>query len=72
MVWYTYEDDQSKGDLGSTDPAVVPASGADPMSLGLFPQDQDHREVGGAAYLVTAPTSPGELALATTVSYVSS
>ncbi|MFD4603880.1 Ig-like domain repeat protein [Streptomyces sp. NPDC058464] len=65
-VWFTYEDDQSKGNLGSIDPAVDPATGADPMTLGLFPQDQDHQVVGGAAYLDTDPSAPGLLAVATT------
>ncbi|MEU2618659.1 Ig-like domain repeat protein [Streptomyces sp. NPDC007157] len=62
-VWFTYEDGDGKGNLGSIDPAVDPAGGADPMALGLFPADQDHPVVGGGAFLDTDPFEPGLLAV---------
>ncbi|MFB6942827.1 MULTISPECIES: YncE family protein [unclassified Streptomyces] len=59
-VWFTYGD-QWDGDLGSVDPAVDPASGADAVALGQFSS-----KVWGPALLDTDPSSPGLLAVGET------
>ncbi|MCG7204330.1 YncE family protein [Streptomyces arenae] len=67
-VWFTYQNDDGKADLGSVDPALDPAGG-DPVTLGLFPQDQDHSLIAGAARLDTDPSEPGLLAFGTSDYY---
>ncbi|MGI5138461.1 YncE family protein [Streptomyces sp. CA-106110] len=62
-VWFTYGD-QWDGDLGSVDPAVDPASGTDPVTLGQFPQP--YPGVWGQALLDTDPNTPGLLAVGET------
>ncbi|MGW3498177.1 Ig-like domain repeat protein [Streptomyces sp. NPDC001020] len=62
-AWFTYGD-RAEGNLGSIDPAVEPASGTDPVTLGQFPQG--YPVVGGAALLDTDPSAPGLLAVGTT------
>ncbi|WP_405686022.1 YncE family protein [Streptomyces sp. NBC_00057] len=63
-AWFTYED-QSDGDgnLGSVDPAVDPAGGTDPVTLGQLPGDSG---VGSPALLDTDPSAPGLLAVGAT------
>ncbi|HEY5832411.1 YncE family protein [Streptomyces sp.] len=62
-VWFSYGD-QWDGDLGSVDPAVDPASGADAVTLGQFPQP--YPGVWGPALLDTDPSAPGLLAVGET------
>ncbi|OPG04547.1 hypothetical protein B1R27_24685 [Streptomyces sp. GKU 895] len=59
-VWFSYGD-QWSGDLGSVDPAVDPASGTDPVTLGQF-----SGKVWGQALLDTDPSAPGLLAVGET------
>ncbi|MFJ6571220.1 YncE family protein [Streptomyces sp. NPDC091292] len=61
-VWFTYGD-QWDGDLGSVDPAVDPASGTDPVTLGQFPQGDGNIGIWGPGLLDTDPSSPGLLAI---------
>ncbi|MGW3661249.1 YncE family protein [Streptomyces sp. NPDC005151] len=63
-VWFAYED-QSDGDgnLGSVDPAVGPADGTDPVTLGQLPGDSG---VGSPPLLDTDPSAPGLLAVGAT------
>ncbi|MEV5177791.1 Ig-like domain repeat protein [Streptomyces flaveolus] len=62
-VWFTYGEwgGETESDLGSIDPAVDPASGTDPVSLGQFPL-HDHG-VTGPAILDADPSTPGLLAV---------
>ncbi|AXI78477.1 YncE family protein [Peterkaempfera bronchialis] len=60
-VWFTYGD-QWDGDLGSVDPEADPASGADVVTLGLFPESSPG--LWGPALLDTDPSEPGLLAVA--------
>jgi hypothetical protein len=62
-VWFTYGD-QWDGDLGSVDPAVDPASGTGPVTLGQFPQP--YPGIWGQALLDTDPNAPGLLAVGQT------
>ncbi|GAB2894837.1 hypothetical protein GCM10027074_73270 [Streptomyces deserti] len=62
-VWFTYGD-QWDGDLGSVDPAVDPASGTDPVTMGQFPQP--HPGLWGQALLDTDPNQPAMLAVGQT------
>lgn len=59
-VWFSYGD-QWSGDLGSVDPSVDPASGADPVALGQY-----SGKVWGQALLDTDASSPGLLAVGET------
>ncbi|WP_409470858.1 YncE family protein [Streptomyces sp. HC307] len=59
-VWFSYGD-QWDGDLGTVDPAVDPASGADPVALGQY-----SNKVWGQALLDTDPNNPGLLAVGET------
>ncbi|WP_405671296.1 YncE family protein [Streptomyces sp. NBC_01530] len=59
-VWFSYGD-QWDGDLGSVDPTVDPASGADPVALKQFSS-----RVWGQALLDTDPAQPGILAVGET------
>ncbi|MFF7330292.1 Ig-like domain repeat protein [Streptomyces sp. NPDC008150] len=62
-VWFTYGD-QWSGNLGSFDPAVDPASGTDPVTLGLFPAG--NLGIWGQGLLDTDPSQPGVLAVGET------
>ncbi|MFD5799550.1 YncE family protein [Streptomyces diastatochromogenes] len=59
-VWFTYAAG-AEGDLGSIDPAVDPAGGADPVSLGQLPLR--NTGVSAAGFLDTDPSAPGLLAI---------
>ncbi len=61
-VWFTYGD-QSGGGLGSFDPATDPASGTDPVTLGLMPEGVS---IYGIGLLDTAASRPGVLAVGET------
>ncbi|MGW1714476.1 YncE family protein [Streptomyces sp. NPDC002156] len=65
-VWFTYGD-QSDGDLGSLDPAVDPASGTDPVTLGQLPEGHNVN-LSHPALLDTDPSAPGVLAVGQTYS----
>jgi hypothetical protein len=56
-VWFTYGD-QWDGDLGVLDPAVDPASGTDPVTMGQF-----SGKVWGQSLLDTDPSAPNLLGL---------
>ncbi|MFE2086565.1 Ig-like domain repeat protein [Streptomyces sp. NPDC059460] len=63
-AWFTYEDQSDgHGNLGSVDPAVDPAGGTDPVTLGQLPGDSG---VGSPALLDTDPSAPGLLAVGAT------
>ncbi|MFD4857155.1 YncE family protein [Streptomyces atratus] len=62
-VWFTYEDQSHGGNLGSVDPAVGPADGTDPVTLGQLPGDSG---VGSPPHLDTDPSAPGLLAVGAT------
>lgn len=63
-AWFTYEDQSDgHGNLGSVDPAVDPAGGTDPVTLGQLPRDSGF---GGAPLLDTDPSAPGLLAVGAT------
>ncbi|MFI7011553.1 Ig-like domain repeat protein [Streptomyces sp. NPDC050145] len=64
-VWFTYGD-QWDGDLGSVDPAVDPASGADPVAMTLFPTEGTSIGIWGQGLLDTDPSQPGVLAVGET------
>ncbi|MFF7859073.1 YncE family protein [Streptomyces sp. NPDC007904] len=62
-VWFTYGEwgGQREAGLGSVDPAVDPASGTDPVSLGQLPLP--NHGVTSPAFLDTDPSAPGLLAV---------
>ncbi|WP_425245920.1 Ig-like domain repeat protein [Streptomyces sp. NEAU-NA10] len=64
-VWFTYGD-QWDGDLGSVDPAVDPASGTDPVTLGQFPAEGTGSGIHGQGLLDDVPGRPGVLAVGQT------
>ncbi|MFJ9731185.1 YncE family protein [Streptomyces sp. NPDC101171] len=64
-VWFSYGD-QWDGDIGSVDPAVDPATGADPVAMAQFPTEGTSVGVWGQALLDTDPTQPGVLAVGET------
>jgi hypothetical protein len=64
-VWFTYGD-QWDGDLGSVDPAVDPATGADPVALTQIPTEGTGIGLWGQALLDTDPLRPGLLAVGET------
>ncbi|WP_053850736.1 hypothetical protein [Streptomyces sp. NRRL B-24085] len=64
-VWFSYGD-QWDGDLGSVDPAVDPASGADPVALAQLPTQGTGVGLWGQALLDTDPLRPGLLAVGET------
>ncbi|MER6672227.1 Ig-like domain repeat protein [Streptomyces sp. NPDC000983] len=64
-VWFTYGD-QWDGDLGSVDPTVDPATGADPVALAQFPTEGTSIGMWGQSLLDTDPLRPGLLAVAET------
>ncbi|WP_416977837.1 Ig-like domain repeat protein [Streptomyces sp. T028] len=64
-VWFSYGD-QWDGDLGSVDPAVDPASGADPVAMAQIPTEGTGSGMWGQALLDTDPTRPGLLAVGET------
>ncbi|MDF3143180.1 MULTISPECIES: Ig-like domain repeat protein [unclassified Streptomyces] len=64
-VWFSYGD-QWDGDLGSVDPAVDPASGADPVALAQLPTEGTGSGLWGQALLDTEPLRPGLLAVGET------
>ncbi|MGW0597151.1 Ig-like domain repeat protein [Streptomyces sp. NPDC002776] len=64
-VWFSYGD-QWDGDLGSVDPAVDPASGADPVALAQVPTEGTGSGLWGQALLDTDPLRPGLLAVGET------
>jgi len=68
-VWFTYGEygAGTQSNLGSVDPAVDPASGTDPVTLGQLPLT-DHG-VSTAAHLDTDPSRPGLLAVGATDFY---
>ncbi|MFF7948984.1 YncE family protein [Streptomyces griseorubiginosus] len=68
-VWFTYGefDAHTQSNLGSVDPAVDPASGTDPVTLGQLPFDNPG--VSSPAHLDTDPSAPGLLALGATDFY---
>ncbi|MBG0853799.1 Ig-like domain repeat protein [Streptomyces spinoverrucosus] len=68
-VWFTYGEygGQTESDLGSVDPAVDPASGTDPVTLGRLPLE--NHGVSSTAYLDTDPSQPGLLAVGATDFY---
>ncbi|MFD4878445.1 YncE family protein [Streptomyces sp. NPDC058420] len=61
-VWFTYGDHWD-GNLGSVDPATDPASGTDPVTLGLLPEGVSIYDPG---FLDTAASRPGVLAVGET------
>ena len=64
-VWFSYGD-QWDGDLGSVDPAVDPATGADPVALTQLPTEGTGIGLWGQALLDTDPLRPGLLAVGET------
>ncbi|QOV41950.1 Ig-like domain repeat protein [Streptomyces chromofuscus] len=64
-VWFSYGD-QWDGDLGSVDPSVDPASGADPVALAQIPAEGTGSGMWGQALLDTDPLRPGLLAVGET------
>ncbi|NKQ26750.1 Ig-like domain repeat protein [Streptomyces galbus] len=62
-VWFTYGewDGRTEAGVGSVDPAVDPASGTDPVSLGQLPLPA--HAVTDPAFLDTDPSAPGLLAI---------
>ncbi|MFI9828236.1 YncE family protein [Streptomyces sp. NPDC051913] len=62
-VWFTYGEYAAgtESNLGSVDPAVDPASGTDPVTLGQLPLE--NHGVSSTALLDTDPSRPGLLAL---------
>ncbi|MFC9912939.1 Ig-like domain repeat protein [Streptomyces sp. NPDC127197] len=64
-VWFSYGD-QWDGDLGSVDPAVDPATGADPVALAQLPTEGTGVGLWGQALLDTDPLRPGLLAVGET------
>ncbi|MEU1478377.1 Ig-like domain repeat protein [Streptomyces sp. NPDC005760] len=64
-VWFSYGD-QWDGDLGSVDPAVDPATGADPVALTQIPTEGTGVGLWGQALLDTDPLRPGLLAVGET------
>ncbi|WP_406178406.1 YncE family protein [Streptomyces canus] len=68
-VWFTYGEfgEQTESDLGSVDPAVDPASGTDPVTLGQLPLE--NHGVSSPAHLDTDPSAPGLLAVGATDFY---
>ncbi|MFF3173930.1 Ig-like domain repeat protein [Streptomyces sp. NPDC057900] len=63
-AWFSYENrSDGHGNLGTVDPAVDPADGTDPVTLGQLSRDPGF---GGAPFLDTDPSAPGLLALGTT------
>jgi hypothetical protein len=64
-VWFSYGD-QWDGNLGSVDPTVDPASGADPVTLEQFPSEGTSVGLWNQALLDTDPTQPGILAVGQT------
>ncbi|MGW3107760.1 YncE family protein [Streptomyces sp. NPDC001100] len=61
-LWFTYGD-QWDSNVGSVDPAVDPASGTDPVTLGQKP---DGVSINNPGFLDTAASRPGILALGET------
>ncbi|MFI8243153.1 YncE family protein [Streptomyces sp. NPDC085866] len=68
-VWFTYGEsgDRTTSGLGSVDPAVDPAGGSDPVTLGQLPLE--NHGVSTPAYLDTDPSEPGLLAVGATDFY---
>ncbi|KUO08576.1 hypothetical protein [Streptomyces sp. DSM 15324] len=64
-LWFSYGD-QWDGDLGSVDPAVDPASGADPVALAQIPTEGTGSGMWGQALLDADPLRPGLLAVGET------
>ncbi|MFI7408354.1 YncE family protein [Streptomyces sp. NPDC049627] len=64
-VWFSYGD-QWDGDLGSVDPAVDPATGADPVALAQLPTEGTGVGLWGQALLDTDPLRPDLLAVGET------
>ncbi|MER7181083.1 Ig-like domain repeat protein [Streptomyces hyaluromycini] len=64
-AWFSYGD-QWDGDIGSIDPAVDPAGGADPVAMAQFPTEGTSVGIWGQGLLDTDPTRPGLLAVGET------
>ncbi|MFD8690204.1 YncE family protein [Streptomyces sp. NPDC059651] len=66
-AWFSYEDpSDGHGNLGSVDPAVDPAGGTGPVTLGQLSRDSGF---GGGPFLDSDPSAPGLLAVGATDFY---